>query len=131
VRTPVTKVPADAFSGGSSAVSSPSSATYASAWPQLTHAEFSKYTICWHAEQVEMAKLAAVAANAVRGAPAGWRSDTLEGQVGKEWWVSSNWGLGLAGRALLGAMKDRPLVNENVTTWRLAAFSLLFSATYN
>lgn len=56
---------------------------------------------------------------------------TFEGQVGKEWWVSDNWALGLSGRALLGLMKDQPLSNESVTTLRLAAFSLLFSATFN
>jgi hypothetical protein len=57
---------------------------------------------------------------------------TFEGLFGKEWWVSDNWGLGVAGRLLLGAMKDRPLANEtDVATWKLAAFSVLFSATYN
>jgi hypothetical protein len=62
------------------------------------------------------------------------RSDwgfTFEGLFGKEWWVSDNWGLGVSGRVLLGAMKDRPYTSENVATWQLAAFSLLFSASYN
>ena len=62
------------------------------------------------------------------------RSDwgfTFEGLFGKEWWVSDNWGLGVAGQMLLGAMKDRPLANESVPTWHLAAFSVLFSASYN
>ncbi len=56
---------------------------------------------------------------------------TLEGLVGKEWWVSANWGLGASGRLLLGSMKDRPVANEAVPTWKLAAFAVLFSATYN
>ena len=56
---------------------------------------------------------------------------TFDGQVGKEWWVSDNWGLGVAGQLLLGAMKDRPLANESVPTLYLAAFSVLFSASYN
>jgi hypothetical protein len=56
---------------------------------------------------------------------------TFDGQLGKEWWVSDNWGLGVAGQLLLGAMKDHPFTNESVPTWYLAAFSVLFSASYN
>jgi hypothetical protein len=56
---------------------------------------------------------------------------TFEGQIGKEWWVSDNWGLGVAGQLLLGAMQDRPLATESVPTWYLTAFSVLFSASYN
>ncbi|HZL18099.1 MAG TPA: hypothetical protein VFG23_10165, partial [Polyangia bacterium] len=41
---------------------------------------------------------------------------TFEGQLGKEWWVSDNWGLGIAGQLLLGAMNDHPLANESVPT---------------
>ena len=32
---------------------------------------------------------------------------TVEGTVGKEWWVSDNWGLGLSGQLMAGAMKDK------------------------
>ena len=56
---------------------------------------------------------------------------TFEGQVGKEWWVSDNWGVGVAGQLLLGAMQDHPYSNENVPTWQLTALSVLFTATYN
>lgn len=56
---------------------------------------------------------------------------TFEGQVGKEWWVSDNWGLGLSAQLLLGAMKDEPFTNETVATWKLATLGLMFSATYN
>jgi hypothetical protein len=56
---------------------------------------------------------------------------TFEGLFGKEWWVSDNWGLGVTGQVLLGAMKDRPLGTGTPPTWTLAAFSVLFSATYN
>jgi hypothetical protein len=58
---------------------------------------------------------------------------TLAAQVGKEWWVSDNWGLGGAAQLMLGAMKDKePVVTGGeVPTWKVAAFSLLFSATYN
>jgi hypothetical protein len=47
--------------------------------------------------------------------------------VGKEWWVSTNWGLGVAGLLHLASMK-----NKDVDTRTTAeAISILFSATYN
>lgn len=48
--------------------------------------------------------------------------------VGKEWWISQNWGLGLAGEFIAASMKDK--TDPNVT-WTASAYSLLFSATYN
>jgi hypothetical protein len=45
--------------------------------------------------------------------------------VGKEWWVSDNWGLGAAANLLVGRMKDD---GEPQTG---AAFSIAFSATFN
>jgi hypothetical protein len=60
----------------------------------------------------------------------------FEGLVGKEWWVSDNWGLGVAAQFLWASMKDKADATGLVTTgdtptWTSAAFSLLFSATYN
>jgi len=52
----------------------------------------------------------------------------LDFQVGKEWWVSPDWGLGIAGQLTLGSMKDQ---NSPDLTWSAGAFSLLFSASYN
>ena len=61
-----------------------------------------------------------------------FQSDTglgFQGIVGKEWWVSTNWGLGVAGELLVARMmKDKTDPNTN---WTSNAFSLLFSATYN
>jgi len=62
------------------------------------------------------------------------RSDwgfTVEGLVGKEWWVSDNWGLGVSGQLLLGSMKDRAATATGDVSWQVTAFSVLFSATYN
>lgn len=53
---------------------------------------------------------------------------SFELQVGKEWWVSRDWGLGIAAQLGLGSMKDQ---NNPDLTWSAGAFSLLFSATYN
>ncbi|MEP6654679.1 MAG: hypothetical protein ABJA82_15055 [Myxococcales bacterium] len=48
--------------------------------------------------------------------------------VGKEWWVSQEWGLGVAAELIGATMKDKDDAN---VTWKAGAFSLLFSATYN
>ena len=47
--------------------------------------------------------------------------------VGKDWWVSDNWGLGVAAQVLLGIAKDR-YTNAN---WSTAAAAVMFTATYN
>lgn len=47
--------------------------------------------------------------------------------VGKEWWVSPNWGLGVAGQfAFGGRMKD-----DLDQPYNAVAFGVVFSATYN
>jgi hypothetical protein len=51
----------------------------------------------------------------------------LNGLVGKEWWVGSDWGLGLAGQVLFMRVKD--YVDDGHLS--ALAFNLLFSATYN
>ncbi len=51
----------------------------------------------------------------------------LSAMFGKEWWVSANWGLGLAGQAFFGSMKDK----GGSPTWTTTAFAVVFSATYN
>ena len=48
--------------------------------------------------------------------------------LGKEWWVSRNWGLGIAGGLFTASLKDK---NVPGLTWSAGAASLLFSATYN
>jgi hypothetical protein len=56
---------------------------------------------------------------------------TFEGMVGKEWWVSDNWGLGVSGELMLGAMKDKAIAGVDGPTWHVVAFNVLFSATFN
>jgi hypothetical protein len=48
--------------------------------------------------------------------------------VGKEWWVSTDWGLGLSLNLVKGSMKDQ---GTNPETFSSTAFSVAFSATYN
>jgi hypothetical protein len=62
------------------------------------------------------------------------RSDwgfTFDGQIGKEWWASDNWGLGFSFQVLLGRMKDQDDGSGLTPTWSFASFNVLFSASYN
>jgi len=52
----------------------------------------------------------------------------FQGQVGKEWWVARDWGLGVAAEVTLATMKDS--YNQDVR-WSGGSFSILFSATCN
>jgi hypothetical protein len=49
--------------------------------------------------------------------------------LGKEWWVSRDWGIGIAGQFHLASMGDS--VAGYNTDLRVASFAALFSATYN
>jgi len=50
--------------------------------------------------------------------------------VGKEWWLSRNWGLGIAARLTAAGMKDDDIVDGDAK-WSAGGFALLLSATYN
>jgi hypothetical protein len=47
--------------------------------------------------------------------------------VGKEWWVSPTWGLGVAAQLFAGQMDDQ----DNGPTWTTTGFAVAFSATYD
>jgi hypothetical protein len=47
---------------------------------------------------------------------------------GKEWWVMSNWGIGLVARGSWGTAKDP---SHGSAAWTNLGLALLFSATYN
>jgi hypothetical protein len=49
--------------------------------------------------------------------------------VGKEWWVSDSWGLGVKGEVTITGNKDNS--SSNSSTWTGLAFAVGFSATYN
>jgi hypothetical protein len=48
--------------------------------------------------------------------------------VGKEWWVSANWGLGLAFELLQSWMVDS---SDSSVRWHASSYSFLASGTYN
>jgi hypothetical protein len=50
--------------------------------------------------------------------------------VGKEWWVSDNWGLGIAGQFLYTNCPDKPSAVGKPDV-KSTSFGVLFSATYN
>jgi hypothetical protein len=53
--------------------------------------------------------------------------------AGKEWWVSDEWGIGVSGQLLLATASGKGVLapGESSPTWTGAAFSVLFSSTYN
>jgi hypothetical protein len=56
-----------------------------------------------------------------------------EGLVGKEWWVSDNWGLGVSGQLIVASMKGKDPVafDATIPSWTALSLAVLFSATYN
>jgi len=48
---------------------------------------------------------------------------------GKEWWVSDNWGLGIAGQFHFSRLRERG--NLATEPWNVLGFGVAFSATYN
>ncbi|MFL5307720.1 MAG: hypothetical protein ACJ8F1_21050 [Polyangia bacterium] len=53
----------------------------------------------------------------------------FQGMVGKEWWVSPEWGLGVAAELTVASMKDEN--DSSNITWSGSSFSLVFSSTFN
>ncbi|HEU5056611.1 MAG TPA: hypothetical protein VFU21_08790 [Kofleriaceae bacterium] len=53
-------------------------------------------------------------------------------QIGKEWWASDNWGLGIAGQFILSSNEDEEDAEGPIdVTWTTLGFGVLFSATYD
>jgi hypothetical protein len=52
--------------------------------------------------------------------------------VGKEWWVSPNWSLGVAADVMLGRIDSKTFGSEGLSyEYTVKAFSLLFSSSFN
>jgi hypothetical protein len=50
---------------------------------------------------------------------------------GKEWWVSDNWGVGVAGQFFGARVPDKEEIMGSKPTWWLFGFSVAFTATFN
>ena len=51
--------------------------------------------------------------------------------IGKEWWVSDNWGLGVAGQLFHTVLSDEDLITGELYDLKTTSFGILFSATFN
>jgi len=51
--------------------------------------------------------------------------------LGKEWWVSDHWGIGLAGQLTFGSNADQDNGTGNTPTWKTITPGLAFSASFN
>ena len=51
--------------------------------------------------------------------------------IGKEWWVSDNWGLGVAGQLFHTVLPDENLITGEVYDLKTTSIGILFSATFN
>ena len=49
--------------------------------------------------------------------------------IGKEWWVSDNWGIGVAGQLFHTVLPDENLITGEVYDLKTTSFGILFSAT--
>ena len=75
-----------------------------------------------------MAGFTADDTHGTRGVDSSRSGTALELMVGKEWWVSANWGMGIAGEFVGASMTDK---NTPGLTWSASSLSVLLSATYN
>ena len=51
--------------------------------------------------------------------------------VGKEWWVSNNWGIGVAGQLFHTVLSDENPITGEVFDLKTTSLAILFSATFN
>ncbi len=51
--------------------------------------------------------------------------------IGKEWWVSDNWGIGVAGQLFHTVLPDENLITGEVYDIKTTSLGILFSATFN
>lgn len=51
--------------------------------------------------------------------------------IGKEWWVSDNWGIGVAGQLFHTVLPDENLITGEVFDLKTTSIGILFSATFN
>ena len=59
------------------------------------------------------------------------RGVSLRALLGKEWWVSDDWGIGAALTLTLSSIGDKDLETNTTIKWNTSIISLLFSTTFN
>ena len=51
--------------------------------------------------------------------------------IGKEWWVSDNWGIGVAGQLFHTVLPDENVITGEVYDLKTTSLGIFFSATFN
>lgn len=76
----------------------------------------------------------ALASGSIKSGRVSIESDTGYGinvAIGKEWWVSDNWGIGVAGQLFHTVLPDEDLITGEVLDFKTTSIAILFSATFN
>ena len=83
---------------------------------------------------VYLASSIALAEGAVKSGRVAIETDTGYGinvAIGKEWWVSDNWGIGVAGQLFHTVLPNEDLITGEVFDLKTTSLAILFSATFN
>ena len=83
---------------------------------------------------VYLASSIALAEGSVKSGRVAIETDTGYGinvAIGKEWWVSDNWGIGVAGQLFHTVLPDENLITGEVFDFKTTSIAILFSATFN
>ena len=112
--------------GGSTSTASNTTWTYGAMGPGLTYYVMPMNLYIAGSVGFAVAQMKDDDADDTLSSDGGWGMNLM---VGKEWWVSTNWGLGVAGQIMYMSIKDKEIMEkENMT---FASFGVLFTATYN
>lgn len=83
---------------------------------------------------VYLASSIALAEGSVKSGRVAIETDTGYGinvAIGKEWWVSDNWGIGVAGQLFHTVLPNEDLITGEVFDLKTTSLAILFSATFN
>lgn len=83
---------------------------------------------------VYLAGSIALAEGSVKSGRVAIETDTGYGinvAIGKEWWVSDNWGIGVAGQLFHTVLPDENLITGEVFDFKTTSIAIVFSATFN
>ena len=83
---------------------------------------------------VYLAGSIALASGSVKSGRVSIETDTGYGMnvaIGKEWWVSDNWGIGVAGQLFHTVLPNENLITGEELDLKTTSIGILFSATFN
>jgi hypothetical protein len=112
--------------GGTTKTADKTSWTYAAIGPGVTYYIMPMNLYIAGSVGMAVAQMTDEDADETFSSDGGWGMNLM---VGKEWWVSTNWGLGVAGQIMYMSIKDKEIIEKKDMTF--ASFGVLFTATYN